>query len=419
MTEAMPHRHMSSAVLTTALIVLAASSAEGQRLGANEPATGLHLDCGYRSPADWALALRAAVERGEISDPRTRRLPSLPVGSRPSVNLGGAPTVGTDDFFPFEDSAGLLLTNFSGGELIDLMVEGANTLLADRGDSFDFVGFWVNFTPHHTLGAAFYQPIENTVLGIGDPSTVGTPIFNARGDMGLAGASIEGFVMMWNINSSFWAPGTGSSASFTRLALGQEFEHRWALFLPDLLDGRSMQGDNGSCGRIFHWNWQIDGQGSCMELSDWRDTRPRSGTGGPLSWSANQGVRLVQNFVSFNTDTGGIFGYSDLYLMGYVTPGEMDAGNSELRLVPSPSCTSGFYQPTGFSSTDIIASAGPRIPDSSTSQKDFRTGWIIIHQPGSPPTPTQLTKAAGIMNQHSSDWASGTLGLGIMDNTLP
>src|SRR5262249_39062479 len=147
-------------------------------------------------------------------------------------------------------------------------------LLAAHGDAYDIVGFWTNFTTHHEIGAAFYMPIRNDVSGLGDPSTVGTPIFDNHAAMGLAGQRIHGYVMMWNVDHTYWAPGPGSNADFTRLALGQEFEHRFACFLPPLLDGRILQGDDASCGRTFHWNWRADGQGSAMEISEWVGSAP-------------------------------------------------------------------------------------------------------------------------------------------------
>ena len=404
-------------------VALAASSiavsAEAQTRTALLPQARASLDCGYRPPVEWLAEMRDAVARGEVPDPRTRSIPPIPPAA-PRPSGGGPPIVGTDDFFAYPDSSGLLLTDFTDVDLIYLMIDAANALLAAHGDSFDFVGFWVNFTPHHTLGAAFYKPVENDALGIGDPSTVGTPVFEWREEIGLGGETIQGFLMMWDIRSSHWSPGAGSGADFTRLAIAHELEHRWALFLPDLPGRIELQGNDDGCGRTFHWNWRVDCQGSAMELSEWIDLRQLSGTSGSLQWTASRGQWQAQSFVSFNTDTGGVYSYTDLYLMGFVTPEEMDLGNSELRYVHERGCAPTHFGPvSNFSSADIIASAGPRVPDASASQRDFRTGWIIIHLPGSPPTNAQRTKAAGILNQQTADWNAGTLGRGTMDNTLP
>jgi len=105
--------------------------------------------------------------------------------------------------------------------------------------------------------------------------------------------------------------------------------------------------------------------------------------------------------------------------MGYVSPAEMDAGNAQLRYMVNSDCDSDFFGAiTPFSSADIIASAGPRIPDSTQAQKHFRTAWIIIHRPGDEPTSAELQRTTDILNQHTTDWDLSTLGRGTMDNTL-
>ena len=106
--------------------------------------------------------------------------------------------------------------------------------------------------------------------------------------------------------------------------------------------------------------------------------------------------------------------------MGYVTPAEMDAGNSELRFMETSTCSSNYSGViSSFDSGDIIASAGPRVPSEQDEDKDYRTGWIMFHPPGQPPAQAQLDRAAGILNQHSADWSTSTLGRGTMDDTLP
>ncbi len=363
------------------------------------------FDCGYRSPAHWLAEFRAAVARGEVADP-TRAIAAIPAAP-PARKAAGAvtlPCLSAAHVFPFEDTDQLLLTNFSDGELLGIMADAANAMIAAHGDVYDFIGYFLNFDADHTIGAAFYMPIFNDVAGIGDPSTVGTPIFDNRASLGVGGSQkIQGYVMMWNVSS--WVPGDGPGAAFTRLALAQEFEHRFAMFLPDLLDGTMLQGDNSGCGRGFHWNWKVDGQGSGMEISEWVGSSP---------------AVLQGSFVTFNTDIpGGVFSYSDLYLMGYVSPAEMDAGNSELRYMDNSNCGGDYFGPvSGFSSADIIAAAGPRVPDSTASPTDFSTGWVMFHLPGDPPSAAELATAVGIMEQHQVDWNFSTLGRGTMDNQL-
>ncbi len=355
------------------------------------------FECGYLDPDVWLEEVRAAVARGEIPDPRARAIPPIEPG-HPHVASLGTPTLTTADIFPYEDTNGVLLTNYSTGQLLDLLVDAANDVMALHGDNYHFVGFWTNFNPHHTIGTAAYAGMKNDVTGIG------LAISNRGDSLGLGGEKIEGFIIMWNINSGTWQPGTGPGAEFTRLALGQEYEHRFAMFLPDLLDGRRLQGDDATCGRTFHWSWKVDGQGSAMEISEWVGSGPAT---------------LAGSFVNFNTDNGGLFSYTDLYLMGYVSAAEMDSGNSELRYMNNSNCSADYFGAiSSFTSADIIAAAGPRVPDSAAEDKDYRTAWVMIHQPGDPPSQAELQKGVAILQQHMDDWSASTLGRGTMDNSL-
>jgi len=354
------------------------------------------FDCGFMSSGQVLRALRSGAARQEYSDPAGRAIPAIPERPRAGrAGGGGFPCLNSAHIFQFEDTNFLLQTNFSTGALLNLMTDAANAVMATHGDNFDFVGYWVNSPPHHRIGTAFYAQIENDISGIGDA------LYNNRSSLGLGGQNIEGYVMMWNVNDSTWQPGTSPNANFTRLALGQEFEHRFAMFLPNLLDGRRLQGNNGSCGREAHWSWSVDGQGSCMEIAEWvnRD--------------------LVGSFVTFNTDIGGVFSPTDLYLMGYLSPAEMDLMNSELRYMDTSNCSTPYGGVIStFSSADIVASAGPRIPDSIVEDHHYRTAWVMIHQPGDPPNTNELQKAVSILRQHQVDWSDGTLGRGSMNNSL-
>lgn len=329
-------------------------------------------------------------------------MPSIQPG-KPRTASSELPCLTPEHIFTFEDTDQLLLTNFSNGELIDLMTIAVNELLGKLGDNYDFVGFWINFTPHHTVGTAFYLSFENDVTGIG------AELYNYRPDYGVGGQNVEGCIMAWNINSPGWQPGTGPEAFMTRVALGHESEHRFAMYLPDLLDGRQMQGYGGyGCYGPGHPNPAVDTQGSVLGIGEWVGSDPA----------------VVQasypDFYLFNSDTGGFYSYTELYLMGYVSPAEMDAGNSELRYMDNWDCEAvDYYGPIStLSSADIIAAASPRVPDSMTEDKHYRTGWIMIHLPGDPPDEAERAKAIAIHEQFQLDIEFSTLGRGSMDNSL-
>jgi len=364
--------------------------------------------CGYQSPEQVRAAIRAGVAAGEIPDPATSPLPHVrpaATGRGGPVLAVNVPTVTTADIFPFEDTASILLTNFSNCQLFNLMTQATNALLAAEGDNFDLVGFFVNFTPNHQIGSAFYLGLENSITGLGQGS------FNFRPSLGVAGNNLQGWVMMWNQAS--WGPNDTAM-----LVMGQEFEHRFAMFLSPLLDGRPLQGDDAACGRSSHWNWKVDGQGSGMEIREWIGTNPAV-----LGGDCAPGFF---DFICSNTDIGrspaglpAVWSFTDLYLMGYVSPAEMDAGNSELRYMDNSDCNSNYNGTIStFSSADVVAANGARIPDSVASQHDFHTGWIMIHLPGSPPTNSQLNNVVSILNMWSDTWNWSSLQRGTMNNAL-
>jgi hypothetical protein len=360
--------------------------------------------CATRPANEELAGWRAAIERGEIPDPATRPIPVIPE-SVWRYRTSGPRSLTTDDIYLFEDTDELLLTDFTVEQIKNLMASAVNDLMSVHGDIYDYAGFWLNFDPHHTIGGAFFWSIENDVSGIG------RELFDYRPDYGIAGENIEGMLMMHNVNTYWFDPPGGPYSDFTQQGISHEFEHRWAMHLPPLADGRNLQGDadpyvGGPCGKTMHWSYRVDGQGSAMEIREWIGSRP---------------ARLQGGIFTFNTDIpGGVFSYPDLYLMGYVSPLEMDAGASELRYMMQTTTCADWYQGpiTHWTSADIIETAGPRIPDSQSSQWDWHTGWIMIYLPGDPPDQAELEKAAAILEEHQNIWSLSTLGRGTMDHSL-
>jgi hypothetical protein len=356
-------------------------------------------------PDFFLSEFKQAIARGEIEDPSGRPMPDLPPAQDFFANTAGfgPPPVGPDDLYVFEDSADLLANPFSLGQAQNLMAVATNEVIATYGDSYDFVAFFLNFPPDpgSQFGGAFYSGLQNDTQGIG----LGN--FNNLNAFGIPSEKLQGWVMMWN--QANWP---AVSPSVTQLVLGQEFEHRFAMFLFPMSNApggtpRPFQGqDDGLCGRSSHWNFRVDGQGSGMEIAEWVGADP-------ATWNFS--------ILSYNTDIpGSVFSYPDLYLMGYVSPDEMDQNSSELRYMDENfNCSSPYNGPIStWDSSDIIASNGVRVPDSFLSQKNFSTAWIVIHRPGAPPTTTQLNRMASMLNQWNDTWVVSTLGRGVMTNVL-
>ena len=352
-----------------------------------------------RHPDFYLNELQRAIAAGEIEDPSKRPFPELPPRQEwPSIAGFGAPPVTQDDFFLFEDTDSVLANPFSTGQALGLMGIATVELLEEYGDNYDFVAFFLNYAPDpgSQIGGAFYSGLTNDVTGIGL-----TPFDNLQ-SFGIVSEQLEGWVMMWN--QANWPT---SQTSITQLVLGQEFEHRFAMFLASLADGRRLQGlDDGFCGRSAHWNFRVDGQGSGMEIAEWVGENP-------AQWNGQ--------ILSYNTDIpGSVFSYPDLYLMGYVSGEEMDANSSELRYMDdNPTCVSSYDGPIStFDSSDIVATNGVRTPGSILAQKHFRTAWIVIHLPNAPPTQSQYGRMITMLNHWNDTWVVSTLGRGTMTNVL-
>jgi len=283
----------------------------------------------------------------------------------------------------FEDSAGILVDPSStNADEVALEVEAANELIASYGDRFDFIGFWTNFDPTTRLFGANFRHVFN------DTSGTGLSFIDQRAALGLNSAKLQGFITMYDLHrTANW------NLSVT---LDHEFGHRWMVYMAPLLDGRPMS--NGS-----HTQCALDVQGG-MHGVEW------SGDHKPHQRSADN-----------NVDTGVVWGWLQLYLMGHAGAAEVQAGMSERRYMNNavatcPTTYDGVV--SGWTVQDIIDVNGPRVPAVSAAQKSFRVGWIMIHQPGDPPTAAELDDIASLLDGYCGHWNANTLGRGEMTQTL-
>ncbi len=214
-------------------------------------------------------------------------------------------------------------------------------------DDFDDVAFVV--TPSH-IANRNYQGVKNEVVG------TGVGIFNNTADYGSGGRLLG--VINFPITGYFDGAEVGYS---------HELGHQWINFL-------SM--DPLSSG-IPHWPVSSLASG-IMGMSI-----PGSGAGGNFPCNLvreSGGVRLNRQ-----TETQE-FTDLDLYLAGFLRPDQVGEHlvfadqNAAFNLT----CNGGLY--TGPMRTvtinDVIGYAGPRVPDSSTSQKRFHIATIIVSKDG-------------------------------------
>lgn len=395
-------------ILLTPLVLLSAEvPAAVQAAGPNDDGAAW---CEYRAPAAWLADVRAAVDAGEVVDPAVQSANSPARVLPRNIGERGWRPVTTSDLFIVEDTGNALATTNNFGVFHQAVVAAANAVVLQHGDNFDFVGVFTTFdVPDPVFPLALYVGLINDVEGTGQD------LFDFRAGFGSIGRRVQGILMMWNLDG--WAAGDSDTALVTQLVLCHELEHRFGIFLRSLPGGRPLQG-YAPCGRTAHWSWQVDAQGGCIELRDWVGESPATAeyascfpvVGVPFCFNADVGMA--------SASVGGAYSFPDLYLMGYATAEEMDAGASELRYLDGGCDSPNDGAISSWSSADLIAVHGPRLPNATDAQHAYRTAWVIVHPPGEPPTIGQQTRVVKILNQWADTFHWSTLGRGVMDQTL-
>ncbi|MBT8400061.1 MAG: hypothetical protein KJO98_06270, partial [Rhodothermia bacterium] len=211
-------------------------------------------------------------------------------------------------------------------------------------DTFDFL-FIASLPSLDNTFAGYYESVSNNVQGIGLSE------FDSSSEYGSSG-TLQGVIRLFPSVS----PGL----------LNHELLHRWAVHLDSSLD----------LGMIGHWGIV---------------QRPTSGFGHSM-WGSYPNVVDKQFDDYFRAHPIGVLdnGYSDLelYLMGLMSSSSVE---SPIRTLISPSYVASepiccppplvdVFEAEGLREVDvqeILDIHGPRIPDTTSSQKSFRAGLVV------------------------------------------
>ncbi len=102
----------------------------------------------------------------------------------------------------------------------------------------------------------------------------------------------------------------------------------------------------------------------------------------------------------------------DLYLMGLIAPSEVPDFFILRNLFAAGQDTNGHpifkADRTKVTIEDVIATAGPRLPDVDHSQKKFNTGMVLIVEHGKKPSPELIERTNGIRKQWIDYWDTTT-----------
>jgi Glucodextranase, domain B len=228
-----------------------------------------------------------------------------------------------------------------------------------HNDNLDFLVIFSTFDyampDQDTQGV--YMSVRNDTLGINQT------VFDNSAYYG-SNSKLQGTIDMGNVSTLAVNP-YGEQLNQTLTVLSHEFAHRFGAYvrykLPDNSISTGLLGKDNS-----HWSYLLDSQGSVMYGNGWND----NGNG---------------TFTS--TTIMNSYSPLDLYLMGMIPKDQVppmlliDNQNINKTQLPFLGATVSGTAST-VSINDIVAAEGERVPNVSTSQKQFNVGYILLVKHG-------------------------------------
>ncbi len=273
--------------------------------------------------------------------------------------------------------------------------EIAKEFLRQHLDEYDFFVILTNFdfSMPDADAKAFYLEVKNDTQGIGKRIFDNSSLFGSN-------SKLQGTIDMGNIATIITNP-IDPKFEETINTLAHEQLHRWGAKVKFKDAGGNISttllGRDGS-----HWSFLLDSDGSVMYGNDWRDNGDNTFT----SVAANK-----------------YYSPLDLYLMGMYDKSQVppmllieNTSVDPTRLPAVGETISG----TAYSVTigDIIGAEGQRAPDSTTSQKTFKTAFIFITRPGTY-TGGELAGIENVRNAWAGRFSNLTEGKGSIADVTP
>lgn len=203
----------------------------------------------------------------------------------------------------------------------------------------------------------FYTPVKNDTQGINQAIINNTAAFGSPG-------RLQGTIDLGNI-STLAANPYGPKLDETLTVLNHELMHRFGSYVrfknQDGTLNTALLGKDSA-----HWSYLLDSKGSLMYGNGWKNNGD-----GTFTATAKQSA----------------YSPLDLYLMGMIPKDQVPP----MLLIDNPAIDKTQLPQLGaaISGTakavtidDIIAAEGPRIPDSTSSQKQFNVGFVLLTRAG-------------------------------------
>lgn len=274
----------------------------------------------------------------------------------------------------------------------------------NHDDVYDFLVFFNDIGLANRPGSfAFEVNVRNRARGIGD-LLFADPVFDFGVDFGsprrLASFLNMGPLSNYPRDPEARIPALGENSTLS--VLGHETGHRFLAY-PAFLDPETGSRSLNLLGRqLAHWNFFFHSQASFVEGNRIEDKGPA------------ESPRFL------TTGAASRFSELDQYLMGLRAPEEVSA----TFLVENPHNGVGFGNASRSPQTGvafdgerknvtldrIIAAEGPRLPDHTVAQREFRFAFVLIVEEGSEPDPASAAKLDDIRNRWPAFYAQATDG---------
>lgn len=247
-------------------------------------------------------------------------------------------------------------------------------------DNYDFLVVFSSFEFNTGEATAFHWDVQNKVQGIGQRVFDNSGLFGSKG-------KLQGYIDMAALTRYQTEP-TNPAFEMPLGVLAHEMLHQWGSYV------RYKQTDSSLSSALLgrdnaHWSYLLDSSASVEYGAKWRD----NGNGTYTS----VGIRTF-------------FSPLDLYLMGLYKASEVpnftliDNPAIDKTQLPQENVTV-TGTPRTISINDIIAAEGPRVPDATTSQKDFRLGFVFLVGPNQQVTDAQILALNNIRNAFMTRFA--------------
>ena len=300
------------------------------------------------------------------------------------------------------ESAGGLAEFFSDIDQVDLAA-AAQKFYSTHGDSYDYLFVFnaIHLSINNGSVVAFENTVRNSVQGYGVGPIDDGLIFGSP--RRLQAAMNMGPMEQFPVDPYAPIPSRAGTGDTGLSVLGHEAGHRF-------LAWTSVRDESGlgiMWGRSnVHWSFNFDSEASLVEGNRIRDN----------------GLGMSPRFDTVATAEG--YSPLDQYLFGLRPPEEVPPLFAALDTNGLPNAspphvgTSFNGRRYDISIQDVIAEAGPRVPDSGIAQRNYRFAFVLVQSAVSPLPPDLLALAAQYRAQWTSYWNQITGGRSSADVAL-